>query len=65
MELTVYNVDFVSECRHEFSGRCGWLEDKKCLLFDQKLNRGNYNMYDKWSEILYCKTYITFCANMP
>jgi hypothetical protein len=62
---TVFKADFVIECWHEFCGNCNWREDKKCLLFYQKLRKLDINAYDEGPEILRCKTCITFCANMP
>jgi hypothetical protein len=65
MDLTVYKANTTIECWHEFCWRCEWVEGKKCLLFNQRLNQVDSGIYDEGPTILRCKTCINFCANMP
>ena len=65
MDLTIYKADFTIECWHEFCWRCGWKEEKKCLLFDRKLKQVDGGMYGEGPTILRCKACVDFCTNMP
>jgi hypothetical protein len=67
VELTVYKADFEITCWHEFcSGRCNWLSEGRCLLFEQALKKkpSVAYMHSDMPNIFRCQSCVKLCANL-
>jgi hypothetical protein len=65
VEIAIYKADFEIVCWHEYCvRRCNWLDTERCILFDQKLKKEDFNAYDEGPDTLRCKSCVTLCANL-